>query len=179
MWLQIIRKRIIVVLLIPLIHACGGGGGSSPPVEASLVATVTMPSSITSVALPVPGTVRVYINKQGDVPVEMILSGNSATYTYTGLSTGISATYEVTIEFDSTLYAGTITLATASDNVTLSSENNSIIFLDSSFDLTIDTDLDSKANLVELTGGTNPLIPTCVLDASGLSGQLGNCELDS
>ena len=169
-------KAILLASLIPLIQACGGGGGSSS-VDTTLDVTVTLPLSITSATLPA-GTVKVYVNKQGEAPVEMILSGNSATHTYTGLSSGISATpvtYEVTIEFDSTLYPAVITLGTATSTVTISSGSNSIAFADSIFNTGIDTDSDTRDNLAEIIAGSNPLIPVCVLGSS----QLGSCELDS
>ena len=168
---------ILLASVIPLIQACGGssGGGTTPT---TLDVTVTLPTSITSATLPSPGTVRVYVNKQGEAPIEMVVSGNSATHSFTALSSGISATpvtYEVSIEFDSTLYSAVITLGSASNTVTISSGSNSIAFSDALFDLSDDTDTDSRTNLAELIAGSNPLVPVCVLGSS----QLGSCELDS
>jgi len=175
MKLKSVFKAICLVLLIPVIQACGSSGGGST--DTTLDVTVTLPTSITAATLPA-GTLRVYVNKQGQAPVEMVVSGNSATHTYTGLASGISstpATYEVTIELDSGLFASAITLGLANNDVTISSGSNSIAFADSLFNLSVDTDSDSTDNLSELIAGSNPLIPTCILGTS----QLGNCELGS
>ncbi len=172
-------KNLLPIILIPLIHACGGGG--SPEADTSLSVTVVVPSGIATASLP-SGAVRVFVNKTGDAPVEMALSGSTATYTFTGLAASVSSvaqTYNVTISFDSAMYASNVTLAAGSSAITISSGDNSLVFPDTLLDLSIDTDSDARTNLDELVAGTNPFVPLCVLGDSGVAGQVGGCELGS
>ncbi len=174
-------KDLLPIILIPLLHACGGGGSGGASTDTTLSVTVVIPSAIATAGLS-PGTMRVFVNKAGDAPVEMALSGSTATYTFTGLAASVSSvaqTYEVTISFDSAIYTSNVTLAAGSSAVTLSSGSNSIVFPDTLLDLSIDTDSDARTNLDELVAGTNPFIPLCVLGDSGVAGQLGGCELGS
>ena len=170
-------KIVLLTLLIPFIQACPSSpsGGS---VETTLDVTVTLPATLTSAvagSVLSAADVNIYVNKVGDARVEMTYSGgNSASYSYTSLSNSISsspATYEVTIEYG----VAAIVIGTANNDVTISAGSNTLVFADSLFDLTIDTDSDSKDNLAELIAGSDPLIPTCVLG----TGLLGNCELES
>ena len=174
-------KNLLPIILIPLIHACGGGSSGGAETDASLSVTVVVPSGIATASLP-SGTIRVFVNKTGDAPVEMTLNGSTATYTFTSLAASVSSvaqSYEVTISFDAAMYTNTVTLATGSSAITLSSGDNSLVFPDTLLDLSIDTDSDARANLDELVAGTNPFIPLCVLGDSGAAGQLGGCELGS
>ncbi len=175
-------KVLLPILLAPLIHACGGGsGGGADAADTTLSVTVVIPSTIAAASLP-SGTIRVFVNKAGDAPVEMALSGSTTTYTFTGLASSVSSvaqTYEVSISLDTALYTSNVTLATASSAVTLSSGSNSIVFPDTLLDLSIDADSDTRSNLDELAAGTNPFVPLCVLGDSGVAGQLGGCELGS
>ncbi|MDH5517479.1 MAG: hypothetical protein OEY36_06630 [Gammaproteobacteria bacterium] len=165
-------------LLTFLLAGCSAGGSSSP-VDTTLDVTVTIPSAITTAALPTQGTLKVYINEQGQTPVEMALSGNSATYIFTGLPSGLAQTitsYEVSIVFESVLYSqAVVVLATASNQITISSGNNYLAFPDSIIDLNLDDDSDFKNNLAEVVTGTSPFVPICVV---GMVNQLGSCELD-
>ncbi len=174
-------KALLPIMLIPLIHACGGGSGGSPEADTSLSVTVVVPSDIATANLP-SGTIRVFVNKAGDAPVEMTLNGSTATYTFTGLAASVSSvaqSYEVTISFDSAMYTDNVTLAAGSSAITISSGSNSLVFPDTLLDLSIDTDSDARTNLDELVAGTNPFVPLCVLGDSGVAGQLGGCELGS
>lgn len=167
-------KTITLISLVTFLSACPGGG--SDPQGTTLDISVALPSSFTGI-----NNIKVYVQKDSEGQNEMVYDSGllTASYTFTGLESGISqssSTYSITVEYLST---SAIEVATASKSLLLADGSNTLDFLTSEFDTDIDTDGDTKFNINELISGSNPLIPTCVLNSTGPSGQIGQCELGS
>ena len=82
-------------------------------------------------------------------------------------------THSVLIEFEFTDGVDTITLATVTSTVDLSSGDASLTFTDADYDISFDDDSDGINNVTEIINGTDPLISSvnnCILDTSVIGG---------
>jgi hypothetical protein len=85
-------------------------------------------------------------------------------------------THSVLIEFEFTDGIDTITLATVTSTVDLSSGDASLSFADTDYTTSFDNDGDGINNVTEIINGTDPLVPAvtnCILDTS----VIGGCTL--
>lgn len=155
--------------MLSVLSACGSSSDNS---ESN--ATTQMPAALLTIVGP--GTLQAFVTIDGNTAgrTEMTIDGTgtgSASASVPGLSLAV---HTVLIEYEYTDGASTITLATASNTVDLSSGSGSISFLATDYDLaSYDDDSDGVSNADELAAGSDPLDSDCVLDIS----VIGTCTL--
>ncbi|MBT8439894.1 MAG: hypothetical protein KJO91_09215, partial [Gammaproteobacteria bacterium] len=169
-----IRLLILVIGLFTL-SACGDNSSNSQP--ATTTSVIELPSAV--LTLPSGGQLRAYITLDNDINTrtEMAIIANTATASFT-----ISRDpHTVLIEFKYTDSAGvTVTVASASQIVDLSSGDVSLSFVDTDYDLdSYDDDGDGISNAAELSAGT---VPYTIIDIEGLwtiteISKTSNCAL--
>jgi len=160
-------RLLILVIAIFALSACGDSSNSQPT---SMTSVTELPSSV--LILPSGGLLRAYISIDGGARTELSISSNTATGTIPSLSREI---HTVLIEFTYTdTTNNTVTVATASKPVDLSSGDANVSFADADYDLaSYDDDNDGLSNAEELAAGTSPVDSGCVIGVS----LVGSCTL--
>ena len=145
--------------------------GSDPLVPSSTLsiqATLVLDLSTTD------GNLLVWITIDGGTRIPMSIDSAAGT---SSTSITLSRTiHTVLIEFEFTDGVNTITLATVTSTVDLSSGDASLSFTDADYITDYDDDNDGISNLDEIISGTDPLvadISDCILDTS----FIGDCTL--
>jgi len=166
-------RLLMVVIGLFALSACSENSSSGQPT--TMTSVTELPSAV--LTLPSGGTLRAYISIDGiDGNVvdraELSISTNTATGTIPNLP---RAVYTVLIEFEYTDTANnTFTVATASQDVDLTSGDASISFAEADYELdSYDDDGDGLSNAEELRADTDPGDSGCVLGVS----LIGSCTL--
>ena len=119
------------------------------------------------------GTLRAYVVIDGNLEtrIELGIVENTASGEVPNLSRDI---HSVLIQFEYTDSSGnTVTVATASNTVDLSSGDASISFAETDYNIDYDDDEDGLTNAEELAAGTSPIDSGCILGVS----LIGSCTL--
>lgn len=151
-------KPFIYLVTLLLLSACGFDQ-SDETSDSEGSASIALPKVITQSKLPTTGTISATVSINGGSPQAMTIIGSNATFTSGELSNG---SYSVTITIEYTENSdpnNPITLAEATNTVTISGGNDTQLSLvDSDYDFTaFDDDNDLIGNLDELLAGSNPM----------------------
>ena len=167
-------KLIFSACFILVLSACSSSDDTVTTTE-----TVTdIPQFIQKLALnTTDGHLEAWITIDGGAPIPMDLAGGTASASIPNLSRSV---HTVEIKFEFTDDVDTITLATATKSVDLSSGDGSLSFADEDYTTNFDEDNDTFTNLIEVTNDSDPLnefdipsISDCILDTS----VIGGCNL--
>jgi len=127
------------------------------------------------------GTLKATISVDGGNPIQMTISGTTASVTLTNIPTDLT-TFTILFTYDLALSGSdshvSLDIAQASKEINVTTGNNTLNFLVSDYDTaSFDDDNDGISNIVELdeNSSTSPLMTLCILG----SAQLGDCELGS
>ncbi|MCW9013779.1 MAG: hypothetical protein OQL06_08355 [Gammaproteobacteria bacterium] len=162
-----IFKLLLAFVFFLTISAC-----SNDNTEATTETVTEIPDVIQKFTLTTPGTLRAWITVDAGARTEMTIDSvaGTASATITGLT---RASHTVLIEYEFTDNTGniTVTLATASNTIDLSSGDGSLAFSGTDFDTSYDDDNDGVSNMDEIANGTDPW--SCLIGTS----LIGNCTL--
>lgn len=154
--------RLLVFIISAIFLASCSDDSENKQPTSSLFIQVTA-----SILAQTTSTLRTWITIDNGTRTEMTISSDTATASISNLS---QSTHTVLIEFDFTDSNGTVTLATASQTVDLSSGDSSISFIEADFDMaSYDEDADGFSNAEEYIAGTNPWVidkPPCLIGTS-------------
>lgn len=167
-----IKSRLIFIL-VPLLAACSNTGSGDLELASGDRQGITIPKVLRAKAITLSGTMNANLYCD-EVKRTMVINGNVAQGSCTGMSTTTSHTIRIEFDFTSNTYGGPFLLAKAmKTNVGVQPGGTSLDFLATDFDTNIDDDGDQISNLMELEAGANPGSATCYL---GLS-LIGHCIL--
>lgn len=172
-WIVKRLKSRLIFILVPLVAACSNMGEGEIAIASDDHQGITIPESLLTAALVASGTMNAYLYCD-EIKHTMVISGDTAQGSCTGLSTSTLHTIRVEFEFTSSIYGGPYLLAIATkEGVGVESGGITLNFLAGDFDTSMDDDGDQISNLVELEAGADPGDAICFL---GLS-LIGHCTL--
>ena len=167
-YIKTLLRVLVFIVSAIFLQSCSDDSDNKQPTS-SLFTQVTA-----SILAQTTGTLKTWITIDNGTRIEMTISGDTATASISNLS---QSTHTVLIEFELTDSNGTVTLATASQTVDLSSGDSSISFVYTDFETaSYDEDGDGFSNAEEYTVGTNPWVidkPPCLIGTS----VIDNCAV--
>lgn len=172
--MKLIFKVAITILVLSL-YACGGGGGSDDNKTDSISNKITtgIPSDIQALISSGSGTLAVYVTVDGNTAsrTKMSIDATGSGSASATLSNLTGASHTLVISYEYTDNSDTIVLASASNTVNFSTSSDTLSVSAGDYDLSAyDEDGDGISNTAELTGGSDPRDPSCVIGSSIVGG---------
>ena len=170
-----ILKLVFNICLLLVLSACSNNDDSAAKIKTETVTEI--PQFIQKLALNnTDGHLEAWITidkgTAEEKTIEMTIVAGTASTSISGLS---RSTHTVLLEFKFTNGIDTVTLATATSTVGLSTDNDSLSFVGTQYKKNYDDDGDGISNLDEVKKGTNPTkIATWGLPALASLGGLAN-----